>query len=216
MWTIGHTIALALAGVVLMARKAPARASATRPADLSGGTGHGRPQDAMPSAEVRAILEQYADQYGLARAFLFAHAAHESRFRPRVGLDTRAGGAPEGAQAERSIGLCGVNINPDRPVGRERLARIAATIGTENDAAAVEWLRDPRNNVRFFCQYIAVPSARRADAEGFRHFEKWVQVRVWMASTGYSKDHGPGVEYAEKFRPTLARWTADYPQLGEV
>ena len=207
-------VELAIVGALLLAVAVGRRGDPDGP---SGGSGRGvRPRDATPSPEIETIIVAAARAYGLEPAFVLAHAAHESRFIPDVGLNTLGRtDLPEGQVPERSIGLCGVNVNPRTHVGQRRLALIKQELGLATDHEAVEALREPAFNCGFFCAHIATPARDHWRDRGLTGFELWVAVRVWMYSTGYSPTSGPGASKAELFRPTLRRWVARYPLAAQ-
>lgn len=203
-------VGIAAVGIIALAVKKKAGQAVSGGETLPGGGG--RPWQAEPTEEIKLIIESVAFAYGIPKAFAFADAAHESRFKPWVGLDTREGGAPEGAIPERSIGLFGININPDKPTGRARIAKIKQMRGVNTDAAVVDALRDPAFNAGFWASEIALPLISRAVNAGYTGRRKWLRVRLWLYGGNINLDGSNkwAVITRRDFSKTLSKWEERY------
>lgn len=181
----------------------------------SGGDRPGarRPWEAEPSERIRTIIESVATAYGVPVAFAMADAAHESRFKSGVGLNTLSGGEPDGAIPERSVGLMGVNVNPNTPTGQRRIAHIQAIADVDTDAEVIAKLKEPEFNVGYWCAHIVRELIRRADSEGRTGREKWIAVRVWLFSPRLNPDNMDN-RWVKKTRTefvrTLDKWETVY------
>lgn len=182
-----------------------------RPTGSGGGGGGGsRAVDAEPSAEVYSAIVGACQSHGLPHYFGLANAAMESRFRPAVGLDT-LGGVPEhiarhGAVPERSIGLMGINVNPNTPTGRGRIATIKRLRNLRTDAEVVQALRDPGFNAAFWAGHIVVPTLTDRARARYTGDDVWRAVRVWLAAMTLSPEGEEGQRRIRLFNPTLEKW----------
>ncbi len=176
----------------------------------------GRAINAEPSQAIQTSIVSICRAYTIPPAFGLAVAAHESRFNPNAGLNTlgssnlRAGTIPE-----RSIGLMQINVNPNTPTGRRRIAQIKDIIGGgATDSAVVDWLKDAENNLGYWCANIARPLADRA-GQNYTGRAKWLAVRVGLYASTLSPTGAQGMEYQRIFAPTFDKWIARYPLSGE-
>lgn len=202
---------VAAVGIVIMAKRKASGSAVSGGETLPGGGG--KPWTAEPSADIRNTIVSVARAYGIPPAFAMANAAHESRFNPRVGLNTLDGeNVPEGAIPERSIGLMGINVNPNTPTGRRRIGQIKQLRGVNTDHGVVEALRDPNFNVSFWANYIALPSIQEVINSGATGRRKWLKVRLKFYGGNLNLDGNNKWAKITRtdFPKTLDRWEQSY------